>query len=220
MGADLCDIHPGDIVAVWGCGGVGLSAIQSAYLKGAERVIAIDRFPERLQMAHDYAGAEVINYEEVNVLEALKEMTAGRGPDSCIECVGMEAHGTGLQYSYDRIKQAVFFHTDRGQSIREALMACGKGGTVAIMGVFGVMDKFPLGVAVNKALTLKMGQQFGHKYIPILLEHTRKGELDSSYMLTHTFSLEEAPRGYEIFKKKQDRCVRAVFIPSKKVKKD
>jgi threonine dehydrogenase-like Zn-dependent dehydrogenase len=218
MGADLCNIQPGDIVAVWGCGGVGLSAIHGAFLKGAERVIAIDRFPDRLRMAQDHAKAEVLNYEEMNVLEALREMTAGRGPDACIECVGMEAHGTGLQYSYDRIKQALFFHTDRGQSVREALMACRKGGTVAIMGVFGVMDKFPLGIAMNKALTLKMGQQFGHKYIPILLEHARKGELDSSYMMTHTFSLEDAPQGYEIFKKKQDHCVRAVFIPGQKLK--
>ena len=190
-------------------------AMRSAYLLGAERVIAMDRFPERLAMAEEHGKAEVLNYEEVNVIEALKEMTGGRGPDACIEAVGMEAHGTRSMYSYDRAKQALYLQSDRAQALREAIIACRKGGIVSIMGVFGVVDKFPMGTAMNKALTLKLGQQFGQKYMPILLDLVQRGELDPSYMLTHTMSLENAPKGYELFKKKQDRCVRAVFIPGK-----
>ncbi|HSH80057.1 MAG TPA: zinc-dependent alcohol dehydrogenase [Herpetosiphonaceae bacterium] len=214
MGADFCDIRPGHIVAVWGCGGVGLMAQQSAFLLGAERVIAIDRFPERLQMAKEHAGAETINYMEVDdVVETLKEMTGGRGPDACIDAVGMEAHGTGIDYAYDRTKQLLHLHTDRGQALRQAILACRKGGTLSIMGVYGVMDKFPLGVIMNKGLTVRSAQQHGQKYVPRLLEHVARGELDPSYLVTHRFSLEEAPRGYEMFKTKEDGCVRAVFIP-------
>ncbi len=215
MGADFCGIQPGDTVAVWGCGGVGLMAIQSAYLLGAGRVIAIDRFPERLRMASERAGAETINYAEVDsVIEALKEMTGGRGPDACIEAVGMEAHGTGVQYAYDRTKQALHLATDRGEALRQAIVACRKGGTLVILGVYGVMDKFPLGVMMNKGLTVRTAQQHGQKYVPRLLEHAVRGELDPSYLATHRFSLEDAPRGYEMFKKKEDGCVRAVFVPS------
>ncbi len=214
MGADFCDIQPGDTIAVWGCGGVGLMAIQSAYLLGAGRVIAIDRFPERLQMARENAGAETIDYTAVDsVVEALKEMTAGRGPDACIDAVGMEAHGTGVQYAYDRVKQVLHLHTDRGDALRQAIIACRKGGTLSILGVYGVMDKFPLGVIMNKGLTVRTAQQHGQKYVPRLLEHATRGELDPSYLVTHRFSLEDAPRGYEMFKKKQDGCVRAVFVP-------
>jgi len=214
MGADFCDIRPGHIVAVWGCGGVGLMAQQSAFLLGAERVIAIDRFPERLQMAKEHAGAETINYMEVDdVVETLKEMTGGRGPDACIDAVGMEAHGTGIDYAYDRTKQLLHLHTDRGQALRQAILACRKGGTLSIMGVYGVMDKFPLGVIMNKGLTVRSAQQHGQKYVPRLLEHVARGDLDPSYLVTHRFSLEEAPRGYEMFKTKEDGCVRAVFIP-------
>jgi len=214
MGADFCNIHPGDTVAVWGCGGVGLMAQRSAYLMGAGRVIAIDRFPERLQMARNHVGAETINYTEVDsVLEVLKEMTGGRGPDSCIDAVGMEAHGTGLQHAYDRVKQALHMETDRGDALREAIMACRKGGTLSILGVYGVMDKFPLGVIMNKGLTVRTAQQHGQKYMPRLLEHAARGELDPSFLVTHRFSLEESPRGYEMFKHKEDGCVRSVFIP-------
>ena len=214
MGADFCNIQPGDTIAVWGCGGVGLMAIQSAYLLGAGRVIAVDRFPERLRMAREKAGAETIDYTEVDsVVEVLKEMTGGRGPDACIDAVGMEAHGTGLQYAYDRVKQALHLHTDRGEALRQAIIACRKGGTLSILGVYGVMDKFPLGVMMNKGLTVRTAQQHGQKYLPRLLEHASKGELDPSYLVTHRFSLEDAPRGYEMFKKKQDGCVRAVFTP-------
>jgi threonine dehydrogenase-like Zn-dependent dehydrogenase len=214
MGADFCNIQPGDIVAVWGCGGVGLMAQRSAYLMGAERVIAIDRFPERLSMARTYVGSETINYAEVDsVLEALKEMTGGRGPDACIDAVGMEAHGTGIQYAYDRVKQVLHLETDRGEALREAIMACRKGGTLSILGVYGLMDKFPLGVIMNKGLTVRSAQQHGQKYVPHLLNLVAEGQLDPSFLATHHFSLEDAPRGYDMFKHKQDGIVRAVFTP-------
>jgi threonine dehydrogenase-like Zn-dependent dehydrogenase len=214
MGADFCDVRPGHIVAVWGAGGVGLMAMRGAYLLGAERVIAIDRFPERLALARDKVGAETINYEETeNVVDQLKAMTGGRGPDACIDAVGMEAHGTGLEYAYDRVKQAIHLHTDRGSALREAILACRKGGTLSILGAYGVMDKFPIGVIMNKGLTVRSAQQHGQKYVPRLLEHASRGELDPSFLITHRFSLEESPMGYELFKKKQDGCVRAVFAP-------
>jgi threonine dehydrogenase-like Zn-dependent dehydrogenase len=215
MGADFCDLRPGDTVAVWGCGGVGLMAMKSAFLLGAERVIGIDRFPERLRMARERVGAETLNYAEVDsVLDVLKELTGGRGPDACIDAVGMEAHGTGAEYAYDRAKQALHLQTDRGEALRQAIRACRKGGTLAVLGVYGVMDKFPIGVIMNKGLTVRAAQQHGQKYLPRLLEHVVKGELDPSFLATHRFSLEDAPRGYELFKKKQDGCVRAVFLPN------
>ena len=213
MGADLCSIKPGDTVAVWGAGGVGLMAMQGAYLMGAERVIAIDRLPERLKMAKEHAKAEVLDYTKVDVLEALKEMTGGRGPDCCIEAVGMEAHGPGLEYAYDRVKQALFLETDRGEALRQAILCCRKGGVVSVLGVFGLMDKFPMGVIMNKGLTLRSAQQHGQKYVPRLLDHVVKGELDPSYLVTQRFSLEEGPRGYEMFKNKEEGCVRVVFTP-------
>lgn len=213
MGADFCNIKSGDIVAVWGCGGVGLMAQQSAYLMGAERVIAIDRFPERLQLAREKVGAETLDYSQVDVLEALKDLTSGRGPDACIDAVGMEAHGTGPGYVYDRVKQALRLETDRGSALREAIVACRKGGTLSILGVYGLMDKFPLGVIMNKGMTVRAAQQHGQKYLPRLLEHAVRGELDPSYLVTHRFSLNDAPRGYDMFKNKEDGCVRAVFIP-------
>ncbi|HET7662391.1 MAG TPA: zinc-dependent alcohol dehydrogenase [Rhodanobacteraceae bacterium] len=214
MGADFCNIHPGDTVAVWGCGGVGLMAQQSARLLGAERIIAIDRLPERLKLAREKAGAETIDYTSVSsVPEALKEMTGGRGPDACIDAVGMEAHGTGMQYAYDRVKQALRLHTDRGQALREAIMACRKGGTLSILGVYGIMDKFPIGAIMNKGMTVRTAQQHGQKYVPRLLQHAARGELDPSYLATHRFALKDAVRGYEMFKNKEDGCVRAVFTP-------
>ena len=213
MGADFCSIQPGDTVAVWGAGGVGLMAMQSAFLLGAERVIAIDRLPERLQMARDHAKAEVLDYTKVDVLEALKEMTGGRGPDACIEAVGMEAHGPGIEYAYDRIKQTLFLETDRGEALRQAILACRKGGIVSVLGVFGLIDKFPMGLIMNKGLTLRSAQQHVQKYVQRLLEHVVNGELDPSYLVTQRFSLEEAPRGYEMFKKKEAGCVRVVFTP-------
>ncbi len=215
MGADFCNIHPGDTVAVFGAGGVGLMAMESAFLLGAGRVIAIDRFPERLRLASEEAGAETLNYTEVDsIVDTLREMTGGRGPDACIDAVGMEAHGTGPGYAYDRAKQALHLHTDRGEALRSAILACRKGGTLSILGVYGLMDKFPIGAIMNKGLTVRTAQQHGQKYVPRLLEHVAKGELDPSYLATHRFSLEDAPRGYEMFKKKEDGCVRAVFTPS------
>ena len=214
MGADFCDIKPGDTVAVWGCGGVGLMAQRSAFLLGAERVIGIDRFPERLKLAEEKVGSETINYAEVDsVIDTLKEMTGGRGPDACIDAVGMEAHGTGPAYLYDRVKQAMYMESDRGQALREAITACRKGGVLSILGVYGVMDKFPIGTIMNKGLTVRSAQQHGQKYLPRLLEHARKGELDPSFLVTHRFSLEDSPRGYEMFKHKVDGCVRSVFVP-------
>ena len=214
MGADFCDIKRGDIVAVWGCGGVGLMAQRSAFLLGAERVIGIDRFPERLKLAAEKVGSETINYAEVDsVIDVLKEMTGGRGPDACIDAVGMEAHGTGPAYLYDRVKQAMYMESDRGQALREAITACRKGGVMSILGVYGVMDKFPIGTIMNKGLTVRSAQQHGQKYLPRLLEHARKGELDPSFLVTHRFSLEDSPRGYEMFKHKTDGCVRSVFVP-------
>lgn len=213
MGADFCNIHPGDTVAVWGAGGVGLMAAQSAYLMGAERVIVIDRFPERLAMAREKIGAITLDYTEVDIYEALLHLTSGRGPDSCIDAVGMEAHGEGIEYAYDRTKQALKMHTDIGTALRQAIHACRKGGTLAILGVYGMMDKFPLGVAMNKGLTIRTAQQHGQFYMERLLHHASHGELRTDFLATHHFSLEEAPRGYEMFKRKEDGCVRAVFRP-------
>jgi threonine dehydrogenase-like Zn-dependent dehydrogenase len=214
MAAENCNIQPGDTVAVWGCGPVGLFAIVSAKLLGAERVIAIDRFPERLQLAQQ-AGAEVINYEETTqVIEALKEMTGGRGPDSCIDAVGMEAHGLGPQYLYDRAKQAVRAETERGIVLREAIQACRKGGTVSVPGVYGgFMDKMPMGAVVNKSLTIKSGQTHVHRYLRPLMGLIEEGKVDPSFIITHRMSLDEAPQGYEIFKKKKDNCVKVVLKP-------
>jgi threonine dehydrogenase-like Zn-dependent dehydrogenase len=214
MGADFCNITPGDTVAVWGCGGVGLMAQKSAYLLGAGRVIAIDRLPERMQLARDKVGAEIIDYSAVDsVVEVLKEMTGGRGPDACIDAVGMEAHGTGLEYAYDRTKQLLHLHSDRGEALREAIVACRKGGTLSILGVYGLMDKFPVGAIMNKGMTVRTAQQHGQKYVPRLLEHAARGELDPSFLATHRFPLEQAAQGYELFKHKRDGCVRSVFAP-------
>ncbi|WP_247731691.1 zinc-dependent alcohol dehydrogenase [Halovivax limisalsi] len=214
MGADFCDIEDGDTVAVWGCGGVGLMAQHSAALMGAEQVIGIDRLPERLRLARNEAGSETIDYTDVDgVVDALKSMTGGRGPDACIDAVGMEAHGSGLSHAYDRAKQRLRLHTDRGEALRQAIRACRKGGTLAILGVYGVMDKFPLGVVMNKGLTVRTAQQHGQRYVPELIEHAVAGDLDPSYLATHEFSLEEAPQGYDMFKHKADGCVRPVFAP-------
>ncbi|HEX8463533.1 MAG TPA: zinc-dependent alcohol dehydrogenase [Abditibacterium sp.] len=216
MGADFCEITPQSekVIAVWGAGGVGLVAMQTARLMGASKVIAIDRFPERLALARDRAGAEIINYTQTDsVLEALKELTGGRGPDACIDAVGMEAHGTGLDYAVDRVKQELRIETDRASALRQAILACRKGGIVSVLGVYGLTDSFPMGSLLNKGLTMRAAQQHGQRYVPRLLEHAVKGELDAAYLATHKFSLEDAPRGYEMFRSKEDGCVRAVFVP-------
>ena len=214
MGADFADITAGDTVAVWGAGGVGLMAATSALLMGAGRVIMVERLPERIAMAKQYVGAEVIDYSQSDsVLEELREMTGGRGPDACIEAVGMEGHGTGLQGAYDRVKQAVRLETDRGAALREAMLCVRKGGTLSMLGVYGLMDKVPLGMLMNKGITLRTAQQHGQRYMPRMLQHVVDGELDPSFMATHTMPLTEAALGYEMFKEKQDGCVRAVFVP-------
>lgn len=213
MAAENAEIQPGDTVAVFGCGPVAQFAIRSAYLMGAEQVIAIDRFQERLDMAHE-GGAETLNYEEVDVIDALKEMTGGRGPDSVIEAVGMEAHGTGIGFLYDKVAQTTRMETDRPTALRLAIQACGKGGTLSIAGVFGgIVDKIPLGAAFNKGLTLKMGQTHVHRYVPELIERIVCGDIDPSFVITHEVSLERAPEMYKTFRDKEDGCIKVVLKP-------
>jgi threonine dehydrogenase-like Zn-dependent dehydrogenase len=214
MAAENAEIEPGDTVAVWGCGPVGQFAIKSAFLLGAERVIAIDRFPERLELASAQGGAETLNYEDVDVLGALRQMTGGQGPDACIDAVGLEAHGTTLDAWYDRAKTSMFLATDRLHALRQAINACRKGGTVSIPGVYGGwLDKFPLGAAFAKGLTLKMGQTHMHKYMPILLERIERGEIDPSFIITHRIGLEDAPAMYRTFRDKNDSCIKVVMKP-------
>ena len=215
MGAEMCDIEPGAVIAVWGSGPVGQFAIASAKLLGAERVIAIDRFDYRLRMAVEKAGAtDTINYEQVSVLEALKELTGGRGPDACIDAVGMEAHGHPAIYAYDRTKQALMLETDRPIALREAIMACRNGGTVSVIGVYGgFIDKFPMGSLMNRSITIKTGQCHVQRYMRPLLERVQRGEIDPSFVITHTLRLDEAPQGYDMFLHKEDECVKVVLKP-------
>ncbi len=214
MAAENCDIEPGDVVAVWGCGPVGQFAIKSAYLLGAERVVAIDRFPYRLRMAREQGGAETINYDEVDTFDALMDMTGGRGPDACIDAVGLEAHAPGLRGSYDRIKQAAMLETDRPIALRQAIMACRNGGTLSIPGVYGgFLDKVPFGSIMNRSLTVKTGQTHVQHYTRPLLDRIEKGEIDPSFIITHRLPLDEAPDGYDIFLKKRDDCMKVVLQP-------
>jgi threonine dehydrogenase-like Zn-dependent dehydrogenase len=214
MGAEACDIKPGDTIAVWGCGPVGLFCIQSAYLLGAERVIAIDRFPERLRKAARDCRAETLNYEEVDVLEALQEITGGRGPDACIDAVGMEGHAHGMFGVYDRVKKALFMQTDRPTALRQAILACRNGGTVSIPGVYGgFVDKMPVGAIVNKALTLRSGQTHVQRYLKPLLSLIEEGRIDPSFVVSHRLPLEEAPAAYRMFRDKQHECTKVVLKP-------
>jgi threonine dehydrogenase-like Zn-dependent dehydrogenase len=193
---------------------VGLLTIKCAYLLGAERVIAIDRFPERLKMAEEHCRAKPLNYEHVNVLEVLKELTGGRGPDGCIDAVGTDAHGTTLDYWIDRVKGALQLEPDRPNVIREAIEACRKGGTVSIPGVYGAYaDKIPIGAAFNKGLKFGMGQTHVQRYMQPLYERIRQGELDPSFIITHPMPLKEAPLGYRIFNDKLDDCIKIVLKP-------
>jgi len=213
MAAEACDIKGGDTIAIWGCGPVGQFAIRSAFLLGAERVIAIDRIPERLAMAKD-GGAITLNYEEADVLDSLKEMTGGRGPDACIDAVGMEAHSTGPMYAYDRAKQALMLETDRPIALREALMACRNGGTVSVAGVYGgVLDKMPFGSLMNRSLTIKTGQTHVQRYLKRLLQRIASGEIDPSFVVTHRMSLDDAPQAYEKFVNREDQCIKVVLRP-------
>ena len=214
MAAENCNIQPGDTVAVWGCGPVGLFAQKSAYLLGAERVIAIDRIPERLRLAREKCKSEVIDYSQTDVLEALAEMTAGRGPDACIDAVGLEAHGNTLGGIYDRVKAKMYLATDRPTVLRQAIQACRKGGTVSIPGVYGgFLDKLPFGSAFAKGLTFKMGQTHVHRYMRPLLERIRKGEIDPSFLITHRLPLDQAPAAYRTFRDKADDCIKVVLKP-------
>jgi threonine dehydrogenase-like Zn-dependent dehydrogenase len=213
-GADLAGITPGDTVAVWGAGGVGQMAARAAMLLGAEQVVVIDRLPERLQQVHQHIGAETLDYTKDEVVAELKERTGGRGPDVCIEAVGMEAHSTGPDYLYDQVKQQLRLQTDRPTALREAIYACRKGGSLFVLGVFGaVVDKFPLGAVMNKGITMRGAQQHGHRYIPMILDRIAAGEIRTEHLATHVMSLDDGPRGYQMFKNKEDGCVRAVFQP-------
>lgn len=213
MAAENCNISSGDTIAVWGCGPVGQFAIRSCFLLGAERVIAIDRLPGRLLMAAD-GGAETINYEEVDVYETLMDLTGGRGPDSCLDAVGLEAHGTGLLDYYDKAKQALMLESDRPYALRQALLACRGGGTVSIPGVYGgLSDKIPLGAMMNKGLTIKTGQTHVQHYFGPLLKRIEGGEIDPSFVVTHRIGLEEAATGFDMFLNQQNECIKVVMTP-------
>jgi threonine dehydrogenase-like Zn-dependent dehydrogenase len=213
MAAENCDIKPGDTITVWGCGPVGQFAIRSAFLLGAERVVAVDRFPERLRMARE-GGAETVNYEEANVYDTLMDMTGGRGPDSCIDAVGMEAHAPGILGAYDRAKQVMMLESDRPHALREAIMCCRNAGTVSVIGVYGgFIDKFPIGSIMNRSLTIKTGQAHVQRYMRPLLEKIQNGTIDPSFVITHRLRLEEAPKGYDMFLNKEDECIKVVLKP-------
>ncbi len=213
MAAENCAIEGGDTVAIWGCGPVGQFAIRSAFLLGAERVIAIDQIPSRLRMA-EKAGAETIDFSKEDVFEVIKDETGGRGADSCIDGVGLEAHGHTIGAVYDRARAAVGLTTDRITSVRQAIQSCRKGGTVSIPGVYGGLpDKFPLGAAFSKGLTFKMGQTHVHRYLKPLLERIQKGEIDPTVIITHRLKLDDAPAGYATFHGDQDACIKVVLKP-------
>ena len=215
MAAENCNIKPGDTVAVWGCGPVGQFAIQSAWMLGAGRVIAIDREPERLRMAADKGKAETLNFEYLDVYNVLKDITGGHGADACIDAVGLEAHSTGSWDAiYDKVKTVTMTATDRLAALRQAIHSCRKGGVVSVPGVYGgFLDKVPLGAAFNKGLTFRMGQTHVQRYLPKLLDRIEKGEIDPSYVITHRMRLDDAPKGYQIFRDKQDDCIKVVLRP-------
>jgi threonine dehydrogenase-like Zn-dependent dehydrogenase len=214
MGADLGGVRPGDVVAVWGCGAVGQMAARAAMLLGAERVIAIDRYDYRLRATEKHIGCETLNYEQVDVGGELRERSGGRGPDVCIEAVGMEAHSPDASFAYDQVKQQLRLQSDRPTAVRQAIYNCRKGGSVFVLGVFaGFVDKFPLGAVINKGLTVRGAQQHGHRYIPMLLERMERGEIVTEHFATHTMPLSEGPRGYRMFKEKEDGNIRSVFLP-------
>jgi threonine dehydrogenase-like Zn-dependent dehydrogenase len=215
MAAENCNIKRGDVIAVFGCGPVGQFAIKSAFMLGAERVIAVDRFPERLALAQREGGAEIINYEQERVLEVIDELTGGRGPDACIDAVGLEAHGADFTGLYDRVKQAARLQTDRPTALRYAIMACRSGGTVSTPGVYGgLLDKVPFGAVFSKALTIKTGQTHMHRYMRPLLRRVESGEIDPAFIITHRFKLEDAPMAYEMFRDKENGCIKVVLQPS------
>ena len=213
MGAEMCNIEPGQVIAVWGAGPVGQFAIASARMLGAERIIAIDRFPYRLDMALEKAGAtDILNYEDVNVREALLELTGGRGPDACIDAVGMEAHGHGVPAMYDKAKQVARIDFDRPTALREAILNCKNGGIVSVIGVYGgFIDKFPMGSFMNRSLTMRTGQCHVHRYMEPLLERIMNGDIDPTFIITHRMGLEDAVQGFSTFLHKEDECMKVVL---------
>lgn len=214
MAAENCNIQPGDTVAVWGCGPVGLFAIMSANLLGAEKVIAIDNIRDRLRMAQTYLNAQIIDFNEEDVLQKLDYLTGGRGPDACIDAVGLEAHGATVGAVYDRVKASLYMATDRPNVLRQAIMACRKGGTVSIPGVYGgLLDKIPFGAAFNKGLTFKMGQTHVQRYMKPLLQRIQTGEIDPSFIISHRLPLHQAPQAYETFNQRADHCTKVVLKP-------
>ena len=214
MAAENCNIQRGDTIAVWGCGPVGQFAIKSAFLLGAQRVIAIDDNPDRLRMAAKDGLAETLNFSDQDIFEKLKSMTGGMGPDACIDAVGLEAHATSIDALYDRAKAAMFLATDRPHALRQAIYSCRKGGTVSVPGVYGgLLDKFPFGSAFSKGLTFKMGQTHVHRYMQQLLELIELGQIDPSFVITHRLSLDEAPEAYQTFKEHNDGCIKVILKP-------
>src|SRR5256714_1327862 len=214
MAAENCEIKKGDTIAIWGCGPVGQMAIRSAWLLGAERVIAIDAVPERLKMALEVNRAEVINYDKADVFDRLQTMTGGRGPDACIDAVGLESHGATFDAYVDAVKASAFLATDKPSALRQAIHACRKGGIVSIPGVYGgFLDKIPFGAAFQKGLTFKMGQTHMMKYMKPLLDRIERGEIDPSFVITHRLPLDDAPNAYKIFKEKKDHCIKVVLKP-------
>ncbi|HEX7841416.1 MAG TPA: zinc-dependent alcohol dehydrogenase [Kofleriaceae bacterium] len=213
MGAEMCEITPRKVIAVWGAGPVGQFAIASARMLGAERVIAIDRFPYRLRLAVEKAGAtDAINYEDQPVLETLNDLTAGRGPDACIDCVGLEAHSYGMQYVHDRTEQMLKISLDRPIALREAILACRSAGIISMMGVYaGLVDRFPLGALMNRGITIKTGQCHVHRYMKPLLERIERGEIDPRFVISHHMNLDDTPRGYDMFMRKQDDVMKIVL---------
>lgn len=215
MAAENCNIQPGDTIAIWGCGPVGQFAIRSCFMLGAEKVIVFDRFNERLELAKSAGNVTALNYEKTeSLVDALKDLTGGKGPDACIDAVGMEAHGGDIAGFYDKVKQTVRMETDRPTALREVIQACRKGGTVSIAGVYsGVVDKIPMGAAFNKGLTFKMGQTHVQKYMKPLLQKIIDNQIDPSFVITHRLELSDAPYGYDIFKHKKDNCIKVVLKP-------
>jgi threonine dehydrogenase-like Zn-dependent dehydrogenase len=213
MGAEFCEINPKKVIAVFGAGPVGQLAIASARSLGAEKVIVVDRVPYRLKMALEKAGAtDAINYEEQPLQETLKDLTAGRGPDAIIDCVGMEAHGTGLQYAYDKIKQTAKVQMDRPIAVRDAILGCRSAGIVSILGVYaGFVDKFPLGSLMNRGLTIRTGQCHVHRYMKPLLDKIERGILDPSFVVSHEMNLDDTPKGYDMFMHKQDDVMKIIL---------
>ena len=215
MAAENADIQPGDSVAVWGCGPVGQMTIKSAWLLGAGRVIAIDQVPERLRMAERAGGAETIDFSKDDVYDRLMAMTAGRGPDSCIDAVGAEAHGSGsFDAVLDKVKTAVYLATDRLHVLRQIITCCRKGGHLSLPGVYlGFLDKVPIGAAFGKGLTFKMGQTHAQNYLAPLLQRIEKDEIDPSFVITHRLPLQEAPNAYKTFRDKEDGCIKVFLTP-------